>query len=103
MGSSVYEPRFRIRDSSAREGVENGPCEVVSHEILFATEEERCHACDGELPADDSAGYGLTGRGLLIFYRGEERRAEEPKLCPACGAAVGMTMLTRWAIEEEEG
>ena len=73
---------------------------------LFTTRGDdvlRCHACDEVLRAEDDHGFSVPGRGLLVFTRGEERRAEEPRLCPSCGAAIGMTMLSRWAIEEEEG
>jgi hypothetical protein len=45
----------------------------------------------------------LRGRGLLIWTRGDERRFEEPELCPRCASAIGMTALHRWEIEEDEG
>jgi predicted RNA-binding Zn-ribbon protein involved in translation (DUF1610 family) len=83
------------------------PYETVDHAALFAsahsTPLSQCHACERELHAADDEGFSVPGKGLLIWARGDERRAEEPKLCPSCGAAIGMTMLTRWAIEEEEG
>jgi hypothetical protein len=79
---------------------------VFSHDVLFEEPREACHACGDDLDSSadaDDDGFGVTGRGLVVFYRGDERRPEEPGLCPSCGAAIGMTMLTRWAIEEEEG
>jgi hypothetical protein len=76
---------------------------VFSHDVLFEEPRETCHACNETLDDHDDDGFDVTGRGLMVFYRGDERRVEEPGLCPTCGAAIGMTMLTRWAIEEEEG
>ena len=52
---------------------------------------------------DDDAGYGVTGRGLLVWSRGDERRYQEPPLCSGCAAAIGVSALQRWEIEEEEG
>jgi hypothetical protein len=100
MGRPYYEPRESTPEADAS-------YEVVSHDVLFAAPSakgvEVCHACDGVLEEDDHDAYGVSGAGLLFFSRGEERRTEEPRLCASCGAAIGMTMLTRWAIEEEEG
>ena len=85
--------------------------ETMDHTALFQTDTRdrlasspsRCHACEKPIHDSDDHGFAVPGRGLLVFTRGDERRAEEPRLCPSCGAAIGMTMLTRWAIEEDEG
>ena len=83
--------------------------ETIDHTALFQPSAEAsskapcCHACERPLHASHDEGFSVPGRGLLVFMRGDERRAEEPRLCPSCGAAIGMTMLSRWAIEEEEG
>ncbi len=85
--------------------------DTLDHTALFQTDAHataaakasRCHACEKPMNASDDEGFAVPGRGLLVFTRGDERRAEEPTLCPSCGAAIGMTMLTRWAIEEDEG
>lgn len=78
---------------------------AATHEALFAEEPPRCDACgvllDDPGEADDS--YAVAGSGLYVSTRGPEVRYEEAPLCPACAAAVGMSALARWEIEEEEG
>jgi hypothetical protein len=77
----------------------------ATHEALFATEPTRCDACGALLgeSADEDEGYAVSGSGLYVSTRGSEVRYEEPPLCPSCAAAVGMSALARWEIEEEEG
>lgn len=77
----------------------------ASHEALFERDDAaRCDACHEPLPAeDDAAGYGLQGRGVYVWRRGGEPQFESAPLCPSCAAAIGMTALARWEIEEEEG
>jgi hypothetical protein len=81
----------------------------ASHAVLFDdAEKASCDVCQSPLPApeDVDAGdplAGISGRGLLVWARGEERRYQEPPLCPSCAAAIGLTALSRWEIEEEEG
>ncbi len=78
---------------------------TAGHGVLFQDEETKC--CDvcrepvGVTEEDE--GFSHRGRGLLVWTRGEERRYQEPPLCPGCAAAIGMTALQRWEIEEEEG
>ena len=43
------------------------------------------------------------GQGVYLWARGDEVRFERAPLCPSCASAIGMTALTRWEIEEEEG
>ena len=82
---------------------------VLSHEALFAaaSREERCDACGARLPSEeddnDDAGYLVRGQGVYHWVRGDEARSEKVPLCPSCAAAIGMTALARWEIEEEEG
>lgn len=79
---------------------------TASHAVLFESEEKnRCDVCHEPFAAgdDDASGHEVSGRGLLVWTRGEERRYQEPPLCPSCAAAIGMTALQRWEIEEEEG
>jgi hypothetical protein len=38
-----------------------------------------------------------------MWSRGGELRFEEPKLCERCAVAIGITALSTWAVEEEEG
>jgi hypothetical protein len=79
---------------------------TASHTDLFAEPASpRCDVCHGELGAedDDAEGHQVSGRGLLVWTRGEERRYQEPPLCPSCASAIGLTALQRWEIEEDEG
>lgn len=77
---------------------------TANHSVLFAAAEERCSVCSGALEEkDDDDGERVRGRGLLVWARGDERRYEEPHLCPDCASAIGMTALSRWEIEEDEG
>jgi hypothetical protein len=75
----------------------------ASHAILFEAGDERCSVCSAELAEDDDDDPEPRGRGLLVWARGEERRYEEPQLCPGCASAIGVTALQRWEIEEDEG
>jgi hypothetical protein len=77
----------------------------ASHSILFDDGAERCSVCSELLEAEDvtDSGAEVRGRGLLVWTRGEERRYEEPELCPSCAAAIGVSALQRWEIEEDEG
>ena len=76
---------------------------VASHEALFAEAAPACAVCDGPRTEEADDGYDVAGRGLLMWARGDERRFEEPTLCPACAAAIGVSALRSWEIEEEEG
>lgn len=78
---------------------------TASHSILFQDEEtRRCDVCAETVqPSDDDDSFDVAGRGLLMWTRGEERRYQEPPLCASCAAAIGVSALSRWEIEEEEG
>jgi hypothetical protein len=83
---------------------------TAGHAILFEDNEaHRCDVCAETLTDDDDdaggnvGAYDVTGRGLLVWSRGEERRYQEPPLCAACASAIGLSALQRWEIEEEEG
>lgn len=78
-------------------------CISASHAVLFEEGEERCSVCDCPLEAEQDEGTEVRGRGLLVWARGEERRYEEPLLCPSCASAIGVSALQRWEIEEDEG
>jgi len=78
-------------------------CLSASHAVLFESEEDRCSVCSEILVAADDDEADGRGRGLLIWTRGDERRFEEPELCPRCASAIGVTALHRWEIEEDEG
>jgi hypothetical protein len=82
---------------------------TAGHAVLFQDNEaHRCDVCaDAVATADDDdsddSGYDVRGRGLLVWSRGEERRYQEPPLCASCAAAIGVSALRHWEIEEEEG
>ncbi|MDP9148859.1 MAG: hypothetical protein M3O36_02805 [Myxococcota bacterium] len=76
----------------------------MSESVLFeAVADTHCDACGGPLPdghgeSDD----GLWGSGVYLSLHGDEVRLETVPLCSSCAAAIGVTALTRWEIEEEE-
>ena len=74
-------------------------------DVLFAPEEPRCDACGSAVHDDDSEGVDDAdgGHGLYVWARGGETVYEEPPLCASCAAAITITALQRWEIEEEEG
>jgi hypothetical protein len=78
---------------------------TAGHAILFEdTETHRCDVCAEKLATDDdSSETDGSGRGLLVWSRGDERRYQEPPLCASCAAAIGVTALQRWEAEEDEG
>ena len=81
-------------------------CFSASHAVLFETDEDRCSVCAEILVQEEEDGLvpaSSRGRGLLVWSRGDERRFEEPELCPRCASAIGVTALHRWEIEEDEG
>ena len=57
----------------------------------------RCDACSAEIDGVPS------GRGLLLFPRGDSVVREEPPLCERCSHAIAMTALFRFDAEEDEG
>ncbi|WP_437677419.1 hypothetical protein [Sorangium sp. So ce131] len=59
--------------------------------------ELRCDVCDAAIEGEPA------GRGLYLWSRGDEVRFEEPALCGGCAVAIGMTALSAWNAEEEEG
>jgi hypothetical protein len=77
----------------------------ASHAVLFQdSEASSCDVCGDSLAPDElDEGPEVRGRGLLVWSRGEERRYQEPPLCAGCAAAIGVSALSRWEIEEDEG
>ena len=77
---------------------------AIPHAALFVADESvRCDVCNAVVAEDADEGYAVAGRGLYVWARGEDVRYEEPHLCAGCAAAVGVSALARWEIEEEEG
>ena len=71
---------------------------------LRACASTRCDACGEKIePGNDEAAGRMSGKGTYVWVRGGEVRREEVPLCARCGATVGMTVLSRLAMEEEEG
>ncbi len=79
----------------------------ATHAVLFEPGPACCSVCAAALAEEDEEdGDGATrtrGRGLLLWARGDERRYEEPELCPSCASAIGVSASQRWEIEEDEG
>lgn len=71
-----------------------------SHEDLRAARRVCCSICGTARDADVRADH--WSQGALLWMRGGQVEHEDVPLCAACTAAVGMTVLTRRAIEEEE-
>lgn len=59
--------------------------------------------CDGCNKPITLADMDDLGKGVFLWVRGDERRYDEVPLCPNCGTALGMAVLARYAMEEEEG
>ena len=73
-------------------------------DLFRAKDPTRCDACGDAVPDDEGDdGFQVRGKGLYMWTRGDQVRFEEPALCPSCGAAIGLSALARWEIEEEEG
>ncbi len=78
---------------------------TATHEALFeVAPATKCDACGRPLPdGDGEDGYELPGNGVYMWTRGDSVRFEPAPLCASCAAAIGVTALARWEIEEEEG
>ena len=88
-GASADAPRAHVAELAA----------------LFVPGPVRCDGCDAELaaPADASSEDAAAARGALLWRRGDALELEPRPLCEACAAAIGLTALRQWEIEEEEG
>jgi hypothetical protein len=86
-------------------GAANDEVIVASQDVLFGdVPSSRCDACGVPIAeADEAEGYGIPGRGVYLWARGEDAHLESVPLCASCASAIGMTALARWEIEEEEG
>lgn len=79
---------------------------VASTAELFEPEETACDACGDVLDTlseSEEDTHAPRGEGALLWFRDGVLREEKRPLCPSCAAAIGMTALSRWAIEEDEG
>lgn len=95
----------------SRETPKNTGFVVAGHEALFEKKgagpgasdaDERCDACGEPIPPEsEDDRYAVSGRGRYVWTRGEDRRAEEPPLCPSCAAAIGMIALHQFNAEDE--
>jgi hypothetical protein len=94
----------RSGDAVRAPGVSLAPFVSATHAALFVADETvRCDVCNAVVAEDADDGYAVAGRGLYVWARGDDVRYEEPHLCAGCAAAVGVSALARWEIEEEEG
>ena len=97
-------PEANPAQQAAAEGDTTASCVTATHEVLFEVcEPTRCDACGGSLPDEPDDGRGLAGRGTYMWLRGDTVEVESVPLCASCAAAIGITALSRWEIEEEEG
>jgi hypothetical protein len=55
-----------------------------------------CDVCGKPLEGEPA------GRGLLLWTRGDEVRAEEPALCEKCAPAITAAGGMMWASDDEE-
>jgi len=55
-----------------------------------------CDVCGAEIEGEPA------GKGLLVWWRGEERRTEEPALCKACAPAITAAGGMLWMDEGDE-
>ena len=99
----MTRPRDRDGDPAAPAPARDDELVVASHAALFARDEPACDACGGPLAEEDDDGFGVPGEGVYVWTRGTEVRFEKAPLCRSCAAAIGVTALARWEIEEEEG
>lgn len=76
---------------------------MASSSELFREGAPTCDACGDELRAERDDDLAPGGEGALLWWRDGRLREEKRPLCPPCAAAIGLTALTRWAIEEEGG
>ena len=97
-------PEAKPAQQAATEGDATASCVTATHEVLFQIREPaQCDACGGSLPDEPDDGRGLAGSGTYMWLRGDSVEVENVPLCASCAAAIGITALSRWEIEEEEG
>jgi hypothetical protein len=66
-------------------------------------EVERCDVCSEPIGEEADDGFEVNGSAVYLWTRGSEVRYEKAPLCASCAAAIGVSALARWEIEEEEG
>ncbi len=78
---------------------------VATQDILFEKDgAEVCDACGLTIERDgEDPDLPVMGAGAFVRSRGDRIEVEQVPLCAACAAAIGLTALARWEIEEEEG
>lgn len=101
IGTERTERSDSERPSSAR------VVHVADLDVLFAPRRPRCDGCDGPVEPDGDAAHDEPASGpvagALLWRRGDAAELEPRPLCGACAAAIGLTALRQWEIEEEEG
>ncbi len=76
---------------------------TATHDVLFQkVGEPVCDACGLPVPQDAEGSQAPSGSGLYVWARGDELRYEEPPLCADCAAAIGLTQLRLWEMEDDE-
>jgi hypothetical protein len=101
---SVKDVTALAPDDASSSGQSPAAFVSATHETLFDEAPGACDVCGEAVPDDDEdTGPVIAGRGVYLWTRGDETRREDAPLCPSCAAALGVTALTRWEIDEEEG
>ena len=94
------------RDSETPAPVKAAPTTTfvtATHEVLFQkAESPACDACGLPVLKDAEGSTSPSGSGLYVWVRGDDIRYEEPPLCADCAAAIGLTQLRLWEMEDDE-
>jgi hypothetical protein len=81
--TAVYEERAAT----------NRPIQAAADELHKHFE---CDLCGKDCEGDPA------GSGLLLWFRGDELRVDEPPLCEECARRVTIGAVSKWALEDEE-
>jgi hypothetical protein len=66
-------------------------------EMTQSDQPVRCHVCKAEIEGEVGA------HGFILVLRDDVPRFERPPLCERCAHAIGISAITRYDEEEEEG
>jgi len=76
---------------------------TATHAALFEQEGATgCDICGEAIPPEDD-GPAVPGRASYASARGDTVTFDPAPLCATCAAAVAITAIQRWDVEEEEG
>jgi hypothetical protein len=76
---------------------------VLEPGAMSAEQEESKQTFECDLCGEVCNGSPFSS-GLMVWFRGDEMRIDEPPLCEDCSSRVTMGAVAKWASEgEEEG